>query len=694
MILGESFASLYFPPGVLPRGCLQIELQTLDFCTSNDPAHKHFAADTKVPYPVAAGNVYQNTITVKKEIPRPLVYAKRRSLFKAALVDIAPPPDDIDPAEAELERRLAEAAADIQAPQILIEDVDELVDGTPDEFDSFLESHQRMRRQAEGAEQVQPQVIAVTYATSTLLKGTPIGFSNTMLIVQLMDVMNGQLEECKKQTGYVWGQYPRFAMSTLTPEEIAAFNLTAEQAKNFRMMVIHVPFGVGIYTGGVSVWIAMGFTEQAIFTTFKERPNRMLKNLNDMSSSTTFRAQVPFKLTAVAVEQYAGIMKAKKKSQAWPDAERSITTSLNFLQPSLSFDMDLNDFNLPFDLECDVYFTRELLRNITEHIRACFHYSTDDFMSIEVQASAFTGIPYLEFNGFRQMSVDSKFRAELDITFSTPEFAAKWGFGRQVVKFKAMPGGPQTIPDTLFTAKPSVYDEGMDVDAKTMLSNDLAEGTNNVKGIAWTGTRGKNIPYWFELLLKLAAEKRAGAEDVGMFVPGRAVAEVQGAVQNVAQQQQDLLNLQAELLAAAAEQQRRQQQPQPPQFMQVQIPNPAVAPPTSFIPWSKPPVGRCAAPGTFPATYFVLLREAEINDYIVHYGHICKWAQKTTAAGNHLTSKKVVLLNTEFERELHIQFLSTDLNLYIHQAAPGAQGVPVDAYIRAGLFVKVLNYIR
>ena len=73
-----------------------------------------------------------------------------------------------------------------------------------------------------------------------------------------MDVMNKQLEECTKQTGYVWGQYPRFAMSTLTPEEIASFNMTAEQARNFRMMVIHVPFGVGIYTGGVSVWIAMG----------------------------------------------------------------------------------------------------------------------------------------------------------------------------------------------------------------------------------------------------------------------------------------------------------------------------------------------------------------------------------------------------------------------------------------------------
>ena len=72
-------------------------------------------------------------------------------------------------------------------------------------------------------------------------------------------------------------------------------------------------------------------------------------------------------------------------------------------------------------------------------------------------------------------------------------------------------------------------------------------------------------------------------------------------------------------------------------------------------------------------------------DYIVDYGKVCIWGQK---AGS-ISSKGAILFNSEFEKELHIQILSTNLNLYIHHV-DAANNAVVDGYLRAFINIKVL----
>ena len=706
MRLGESFATLHFPPGILPRGKLQIELQNLEFCASTDATHKHFAEDEKIDYPTAGLEPFAPTITITRPAPQPLKYAPRRSMFKQRLEDIAPPAPEDDEGQLEaqqaLEARLFEPPMHDENVVAFIEDND----STEAEFDAFFQQLKRVRRAEVGeaaAAAAAANGIGVFFATSLFLKSAvvepPPSITPAMTMQALVNLMNAQLEDCKKQTGYLYGQNPIFELTSLKASEVETFQLSADEATQFKMLQAHVPYGTAIVTGGASIWNSLGFTEATIFTSIKDKPSKMLKNVADTEDVQIFRAKVPFRLATPVQDQYAFVQKNKKKSQIWPEAEKIISTSVNIFQNKLNFDIDMSSFTLPAQLHRDVEYTRVLIRMLLSYIRECFHYSEHEFVSCMVIDDSPTSRGLI-LRGFDAMPASSKFRFDLKIAFTNIEFAQQWGFSNMVIDYKGKPG-PQKLPHTLFTEAPSVFDD-MNEDDSQQAQASLSKALSNVINVKdWVGARDKTIPTFFEALIAANQPAANIDPDIGIFVPGGgaqaaadllAQADVDRDIQlQFAQIEQQRRDLEAAVAAAAAAAAAGAAAPAPLAAVEtITIPNPKVAPATNFIPWSRPPIGRCTAPGQFPDHYIVLLQDSEINDFIVRYGHVCNWAQKMGNGG--LSSRKVSLINTEFERLLHIQILSSDLNLYIHKAPANAAGV--DAYLRAFINVKVLNTIR
>ena len=656
MLLNESYATLYFPPGVLPRGQLKLELQNLEFCakapTNNDP-HRHFADTQKIEYPAAAN--YQNTIRVRMPAPRPLRYEPRRSMFTNQVFDfqtidnpqvgaavalnpapVAPPP--ANPQDVDIEAGRVEALA----LQVL---------NPTEQLDAFMEEETALaaaatsRVKRDDASNIINVLVRSTYYLQPPLEDPPRAINDKTTVRALLSLVNGQLESIHQMTGYLHGAYPLFNATVLTPADKVKFPKAVQDG--YVMISATVPYGIGLALPGLSFWHSLGFSDGTVFTAVKNSSVRLLVNLIDTRPTVTTVAKFPVHLDSLVARNLYELQTARKQKMEWPPEELTIMAAVYFLQNRLQFDIDLADYALPAALHRDIVFSKELLQIIIEYIQEAFHYDGTDFLHAEESRENPKSIMLI---GFQTQSAQTTYEWEMRLSFSSPQMAQEWGFSQPVFVYRNTKL-PFNIPGTLFPDdQDSVYFFMPDDDRRAALDA-LATAATNVVNIAlWNGTIARKIPANFRAL---QAARAANMPE--LYLPP----------QNPA----------------------RQPTPPPalPDYIEVEIPNPEVAPPRSFIPWSKPPVGRCEAPGAFPERYYVLLKEAEPTDYIVDYGKVCIWGQK---AGS-ISSKGAILFNSEFEKELHIQILSTNLNLYIHHV-DAANNAVVDGYLRAFINIKVL----
>lgn len=125
-------------------------------------------------------------------------------------------------------------------------------------------------------------------------------------------------------------------------------------------------------------------------------------------------------------------------------------------------------------------------------------------------------------------------------------------------------------------------------------------------------------------------------------------------------------------------------------LVEIQVPNPEIKPAARFRVLADRRTGRCDQPAGFPQKYHILLLQGERSDYIAGFGQCCLLGYMNN---NKVTSKGCILVNSQIERTLDLQFLSKDLTLYVHPTTAPLNPA-LDGFVRATLTVKQVKDIN
>lgn len=679
--LDETFATLHFPAGVLPKGKLKLNLIGLDYCTTQ--AHDHFKNIVKMPYPSTAE--YSTQIEVPPTRMSVLNYKVRKSIMTLDLQSHvqSPPPSVESTASMTASSRQAVHRLHRQEEPMEV-DPQPAQEGeafNPQLPDLLLEGD-RYRRQAESDRRI--SIIArfqkVVFQQS---RYSNLQITNNLTIAEYLAFLNAILAQCHKQAGYILNETPEFTLEDPTSSEISMMSKFFLSTDEYKTVVLKVPFNAGIALPEGPPWICLGFTKGLTGVT-GEPGTKLIKNTFEDKPVLKVRATYPVHPNETVHVALARIGKEIKQSSLWLGKPVAYQPYIGIFHHTLAFGIDLTDFEFKPEFQRDEEYTLVFLRFIISTIAECFQLNSQNFFDVMLADEgkmSFTPFPKLPEDG----SAGNLFT--LRLTFANAQFAQQWGFVQRSVEYSAL--AETDIPiETTFKPESSYLDLSDDV--KLSEKNRLYRALHNVyMNTSWGSTPETRLPLFLKMFLKERDRILQGGPDLPVFEQ-RPVAE--GGQE------------QPPPVGPPPEEQPPPEQPPPPAspppepqppLDPILIPNPEPRPSDYFIPWSRPIVGPCETPQGFPDKYHVLLHEGDKNDYITDLGHTCIWASKGFGTTRTLGSSGsgIIINNYDWDRTLHIQFLTSDLGLYKRkkQGEVGEGRQPeVDAYIRAAVTAKVL----
>ena len=705
--LDDPFATLHFPSGILPKGKIKLTLLGLDYCTSR--AHDHFKAKNKIPYPSIVE--YSNVVRAPSTRMSTLAYNVRKSIMTLDLQSQPPPP---------LSAELYAPALDIprpeREPEIVPMDVDQPENAfAPEEQERAFERG-RLKRQAppdDGGDNRKISVIG-RFQTAFLrqTRYPNIVIEPTTTIGGYVLSLNTILAECYKQAGSLLSVEPQFIFEEPTAEELALIvRLGVLNPQNYKTLSVRLPFNGGVALPEGPPWTCLGFNKGFASIT-QDRTLKMIRNVYEAYPIARVRATYPVSSTETVHAALARIGKDLKIASLWIKASKEYQPFIGISHPLLAFGIDLVGFELKEEFQRDAEYTLLLVRFIADTVRECFQFNHHNYLQVIMADDG-----KMAFGAFPKLMENTRDLFTIKITFQDAEFAKQWGFSQRSLEYYAVVD-TDIVLETNFRPD-STYMDLSEAD-KIVEKNRLYRALQNVYMVSnWGPTAETKMPSFLKMLLEERHRVLQGGADLPVYdpplhqppqepappapQPQEPAPQPQGPAPPGPQPQEPAPpGPQPQEPAPPGPQPQepappgpQPQEPAPPGPQPQEpffVPNPDPAPSNFFTPWSRPIVGACEPPRDFPDKYHILLHEGDKNDYIADLGPTCIWASKGFGTTRTLGSSGsgTIINNYEWDRTLHVQFLTSDLGLF--KRAPGGdpQDPSVDAFLRATIMVKTL----
>lgn len=673
---GESTAQVRFPPGILPRGRVRLCLQSLDFCTVAE--HDHFGEAPRGLYPVDEERPYPRTLTVEVDAPRPLSYQRRRSHFAPKLPRLGPGPPLPPALQALLPPLVGFGAGPLAAAAEEEEEEEVFADaqGEPlgEEGGGEPPRHRRAAPEDEGgpAEWVQFSAQFLRPPFFEAGEGSePLEVTEATTVEQLARDLDQRLTSAHEDLGRLHETGScRVTLEPLSGDELEQWGGHLANLDEWRVVVVRLPYGVGVHLDYVAQWKMLGFHGGGRQIVAGPSKKKGLVNVGLGETANRIRAPSPVRPRQGALDTYRQIQRLSNARATLSDAEKSVRVYVQLAKASLSFKLDLSSWQHPPPFQQSIRYTTGLLSRGLELTAGSFQFRQDRFLVADTGG----GDGGIFLTGFSE-AVSDVLPLEFvwTVTFSHLDVARRWGFEDRVTfAYRGVPREEFRIPGPRF--KPG--DPGLQALTEPERREALLQLQRDLGAVFAVRDWGRAEGGWEDGWPGyLRSARRVHDAERGI---GRAEEVPAGPGGEVPPQ-------------PAPPQPSPPPSPPPPEVVRIEVPNPEPRPPTAFTPWSSAVRGRCSEPAGFPQRAYILLAEAVASDYIEGLGETCIWGVKKTDNGStSVASKGAVLFNNDWERVLNVSFLSTDLGSYVHREAEGAAQPVVDGHLRLVLSAKVL----